>query len=666
MEHNSKELKSDSYSVKDIQSKKRNYSLTTNSIKNPQLSSNSKISKDNLNNNRQLTGISSKRNNNKSLKEENHEINVISSMAKYQENIIKNNYESLQKRYQKEIADIIKFELDKQLLNFRLNKEKEIYDKEYNNINYKSLNSNNNVILSIINREKEKEKENDESKEKNKIKSKEENQEIEERALSPKPLKIINEKNFHENYYLMEHAKKMQIYEMNQIKKQKKLEKFEKLNKIKAEQIALKKRLETERATKNLQRNNYDLFMRKNNIENKMQKKDLNIYQNKQRKNEEREKEIEKNKKIEKEKLDHIKKLRLNEEKNRILLYLDLIKKEKSIEKKKLENFETKQKIITQYKELNNTRNNNLKKLKKLIRNGIDEGNIEKFYSQFPENKEIEIVFENYRKEKKEIENNSFRNKDKKLLNPLKKNSYDIISNNSDKMFKTSYEFRNKTIKIPKINIDSQNNNKNDYKDNNNNEYNDKDNQNKDINNKIVNICSTKNNKSDDENKKNENKENQNEKEKEINDNTKNQNEKNIKDIEINKNKESMKEKEKEKENEKSNQPEDIFKDNKKVLFETEIREKIKEYKKERYQPFIQMLEREKNIEENRNLKLQNINDEFERQKLENQFGKERTLVSLRLKKENEKILLDIQNYENKLREENEKNQKYNMDRINI
>ena len=127
-----------------------------------------------------------------------------------------------------------------------------------------------------------------------------------------------------------------------------------------------------------------------------------------------------------------------------------------------------------------------------------------------------------------------------------------------------------------------------------------------------------------------------------------------------------MKEKEKEKENEKSNQPEDIFKDNKKVLFETEIREKIKEYKKERYQPFIQMLEREKNIEENRNLKLQNINDEFERQKLENQFGKERTLVSLRLKKENEKILLDIQNYENKLREENEKNQKYNMDRINI
>ena len=78
------------------------------------------------------------------------------------------------------------------------------------------------------------------------------------------------------------------------------------------------------------------------------------------------------------------------------------------------------------------------------------------------------------------------------------------------------------------------------------------------------------------------------------------------------------------------------------------------------------MLEREKINEENRNLKLQNINDDFERNQLENQFGKERTLVCLRLKKENEKVLLDIQNYEKKLREENEKNQKYTMDRINI
>ena len=114
MEHASKELKSDSNSLKDIKSKKRNYSLTTNSFKK---SSNSQNSKDHLNNNGHNLCKSFKRNNNRNSNEENHEINVI-SITKYQENKIKNNIESLQKKYQKEIADIIKFELDKQLLNF--------------------------------------------------------------------------------------------------------------------------------------------------------------------------------------------------------------------------------------------------------------------------------------------------------------------------------------------------------------------------------------------------------------------------------------------------------------------------------------------------------------------------------------------------------------------
>ena len=617
MEPTSKELKSDSSSVKDIKSKKRNYSLTTNSFKNVQLSANSQNSKDNLNNNRHNIGKSSKRNNNRNSIEENHEINVI-SMTKYQENKIKNNIETLQKKYQKEIADIIKFELDKQLLNFKLNKEKEIFEKEYNNMNYKSLN-NNNIILSIINQEKEKEKQKDESKEKNKpkkneLKLKEKYKENEELNLSPKPLKILDDKNLHENYYLMEHAKKLQIYEMNQIKKQKKLEKFEKLNKIKAEQMALKTRLESERANKNLQKNYYDLTMRKNNIENNILMKDLYIYQNKQKKNEKRETEIKENKKNEQAKLDHIKKLRLSEEKNRILLYLDLIKKEKSMEKKKLENIEIKQKMVSQYRELNNERKNNIKKLKKLIRHGIDEGNIDKFYSQFPENKEIEIVFENYKKERKEIENNNInKNKEKLYLNPLIKTSDDNINNinniNNDKMSRTSYEFRNNTIKIPKINLDRQYSTKNDNNDKNNNENN-KDNQNinneindeknKDKNNKIVNICSTKKDKSNLQDKYKEN-------EKEIINNNNNQN---------------VKENKKDNENEKSNQHDDIN-DNKKVLFETEIRDKIKEYKKERYQPFIKMLEKEKINEENRNLKLQNIKDDSERIQLEKQFGKE-------------------------------------------
>ena len=81
----------------------------------------------------------------------------------------------------------------------------------------------------------------------------------------------------------MDQAKKRQIYEMNQKLTQKKFEKKEKLNKIKSEQNAIKKRIEAERANKNIQKNNYDLSVRKNLIEIKIQIKDLFAYQNRQK-----------------------------------------------------------------------------------------------------------------------------------------------------------------------------------------------------------------------------------------------------------------------------------------------------------------------------------------------------------------------------------------------
>ena len=298
-----------------------------------------------------------------------------------------------------------------------------------------------------------------------------------------------------------------------------------------------------------------------------------------------------------------------------------------------------------QYDELNQTRNKNIKKLKKLIRNGIDDTNIQLFYSQFPENPEIAKVYENYKKEKKEIEVNTFRNKDDKKLNPLKKSS---TKDNEDKFSKTTYDFKNKTIKIPKLNLIEKSNVNSDNYNEDSKKYEKKENH------KLINICSTNNDKSKnkkDDNNKNGEKANE---IKNINDNinTSNTNEKEN----LNNNK-NIKENDKEKDN---------IGDEKRVLFETEIRDKIKEYKKERYQPFIKMLEREKILEENRNKKLEGVENEEERKKLENQLGKERTLVSLRLKKENEKVLLDIEKFEKNLREENERNQKYNMDRINF
>ena len=347
MEQPQNEIKSDN-SANQIEDKKRKYSLTNNSMKSSSFSPNTKISKDYHLNNNMNSNSSTKKIHQKSYKEEKKSQKVITSMMEYQENINKNNIELLHKRYQKEIADIIKFELDKQLLKFKLNKEEEKFNKVYNNLNYKSL--ENKVILSKINKDKKelskdkKEKKeqsniiNNEQKPNEKSKEKEKNNKNNNigKILPPKPLKIINEKNFHENIYLMEQAKRQQIFEINELKRKKQLEKFEKMNKIKAEQNAMKKRIESERVTKNLQKNNYDLYLRKNNIEFLIYKKEFDAYHNKQKKKEELNNKIVKNKIMEQEKMDHIKKLRISEEKNRISFYLDLIKKEKSKEKKKI------------------------------------------------------------------------------------------------------------------------------------------------------------------------------------------------------------------------------------------------------------------------------------------------------------------------------------------
>ena len=630
MENRYNKLASDSHS---IEGKNRKNSFAAKSVKNAQILYGSKISKQSSNNNKKNQPLVSGKKNNANSQEISQ---LPKSMFEYQENRVKNNLEVLQKQYQREIADIIKFELDKQLLQFKLNKEQNDIEKAFNNKKHKSFSDK--MILSLMKKENEKKINN--SKEKSEI-NKEDQKSKEKESLPPKPLNIVNEKNFHENFHLMEQAKKQQLFEINEKKKQKRLENFEKINKIKAEQNELKKRIHAERASQNLQRNNYELDNRKNNIETQIIIRDLNVYQNRKRKNEKIEEQIKKNKLAEEEKNKHIKQLRLNEEKNRISLYLDIIKKEKSMEKKKLENLEIKEKYISQYSKLNIERNNNLKKLKKLIKNGVDEGNIEKFYSEFPENKEINKIFEKYKKEKNEIENKTCRIRDKKKLNPIKKISDD---NSNDMMSKTYYEMKNKTVKIPKINVtEIQSNPKNDKENININKENNKETNEKDKEiNKIINICSTNNNNIN--NNKNENTEEN----KNINDDKKDN---------LNKNEENK---------EKLNSTESLFDDNRKVLFETEIRDKIREYKKERYQPFIKMLEREKINEDNRNKKLENIKDENEKSKLENQFGKERTLVSLRLKKENEKILLDVQNYEKKIREENEQNQKYNMERINM
>ena len=647
--------------------------------------------------------------------EQNSKENKVFSLSKYREQKRFKDIELLQKKHRNEITNLIKSELDKQLIEYKANKEMEDLEKEIDNLTYKS-NDNNKYLFSLESNKKEKEKEEETKKKKNGSKENKNEKNNNVKKNISEEVKF-NPKNLYENPYLMEQSKKRQLFEINQIKNQKRLERLEKLNIKRNEQIELRKRLESERINKNLKRNQDNLILRKKKIEDKIQYKDLNIFQNKKKKDEQRYKEFREKEIEEKDKRDYIKKLRLSEEKYRENFYNVLLKKDEELKQKKSKNLESNEKPFILINEMNKLRNDNLNKLQSLIKNGIDENNIKQFYSEFPENKDIVKVFENYQKQKKIIEIDSFRRKEKKRLNPIK-------PENSVKRYKTTYDSKNKTIKIQKVVIESKNTSPNPaenqnikIKNDNRSQKADMNRNNSNKNNLIPNICSTKNDNNfnnKDENKdkiiskieiqenKDKTEENDNiinnidvqddrkeinnqfnseinnkEKENENKDNNiiieknnidrsnihnndyKNETHENFDDIDENNNL-NIPNKCEDDNPDKRN----ILLDKKKVLFETEIRDKIKEYRKTRYQPFMEMLEKEKINEKNRTKKLENIMDSAEKRQLENLFGKERTVVSLRLKKENEKILRDIQIYEDNIRLQNQRNQKYNMDRI--
>ena len=94
----------------------------------------------------------------------------------------------------------------------------------------------------------------------------------------------IDERNtFKENLYALQNAKISEKYEKNQKKMEKKLERLEKMNKIKADQMAMKKRIELERTTQNLNKNALFYKTKQENLITEIQLKNLNIFQNKNR-----------------------------------------------------------------------------------------------------------------------------------------------------------------------------------------------------------------------------------------------------------------------------------------------------------------------------------------------------------------------------------------------
>ena len=498
--------------------------------------------------------------------------------------IAKDEIENVQKRHEKELANIIELELDKDLFNLEIHKQEENYNKEYEKLNFLNLNS--------AGEETENMNENENEQQEKEFRYKDDNvenntnsrsQNFESGSFRKKTHHIVldEHKTYLDNLYSLQQAKVNQKYEKNQKKIAKKLERVEKINKIKGEQMALKKRIEIERASQNLQKNARDFQDRHEKLLREIQLKKLSIYQNKKKFENYLKEKSEHNYLRYMMKLDYIENLKRKDENLRQLKYEKLLEKQSKRENIKHERDDVLDRKFFKLNSLNKDRKRNIIKIKNILDTGVEEENLERILKAFPGNKEIDKVIEHYRRQKKYIQSGvkpkrSMKFRDLKLR-PKSHGKLMIKSINKNRLYYTRLKHKNSDLKIP-------------------------------------NVLATNR------------KEDKDEKE----------------DILIKDNKQMPTEEEKK----------DI-----KVYYESEIREKIQQYKENIYREFFRHVEEEKKNEDLRNQQLMNIHDPQKRHEMEKRFSRERALVDLRLRRENQNIEEKIISYEINLRQSNLDNQ---------
>ena len=181
----------------------------------------------------------------------------------------------MQKQYEKELANIIQLELDKDLFNLEMKRQQEKYMKAYKKLNFLIFNSGE------INDEDEEEK----RKSLALIQAKESSKNNYKSFSIPKKPKIIvdPESTYLDNLHSLQQTLINQKYEKKQKKVAQKLERLEKVRQITAEQRTLKKRIGEERAAQNLQKNAIDFNKKHEDLIREIQNKKINIFQNKRK-----------------------------------------------------------------------------------------------------------------------------------------------------------------------------------------------------------------------------------------------------------------------------------------------------------------------------------------------------------------------------------------------
>ena len=310
------------------------------------------------------------------------------------------------KKHEKELANIIQLELDKDLFNIEMKKQQENYAKEYEKLNFLNFKiSNDNELKNEEEQTSEEQKtmlpipltQQSEINVKNTFKS----------FSLPKKRKIFvdSENKYLDNLHTLQQTLINQKYEKRQKKVQQKLERLEKVKKIMGEQRALKKRIGVERAAQNLQKNATDFNRKHDDLVREIQNKRINIYQNKQKFQNTLKNKNELNHLKYLVKMDIIENMKRKDENLRIIQYVEIMKKQSRVERIKNERNKIVDNKLFQKDYLNKERKNNITKINQVLNTGINEDNLDKIIKNFPNNKDLQKVVNNYKDNKIKLMN---------------------------------------------------------------------------------------------------------------------------------------------------------------------------------------------------------------------------------------------------------------------
>jgi len=368
----------------------------------------------------------------------------------------------MQKKHEKELANIIQLELDKDLFQIEMQKQQENYNKEYQKLNFLNFQSTTELEEKKYNIPIEEQKtisqmpnsdtnttfQNDKSS-KNNFKS---------LSLPKKPKIFVDcENTYMDNLYTLQQTLINQRYEKKQKKGQQKLERLEKVRKITGEQRALKKRIGEERAAQNLQKNAIDFLRKHEDLVKEIQNKKINIFQNKKKFDYITKSKNEFNNLKYIIKMDLIADLKRKDENMRMVKYAELLERQSKTEQIKNDRSNVVDNKLLKKDYLNNERKKNIIKINEILSTGINEKNLDKIIEQFPRNKELCKVIQNYKENKLKIMNDNYNTfKTEKSMSVKRPKSHSKLFLKSQKNDIQKIEDKRKhkefpTLKIPNI-----------------------------------------------------------------------------------------------------------------------------------------------------------------------------------------------------------------------